>query len=98
MAMVVSALALFLLWRYRENFAGIMRAVPHAPIRAPNLSRRPAPFIPESTAMNASAPRQHGAPAVLRLPDETHVSRVHLLTANRARPGLLSACNRVEPA
>ena len=28
MAMVVSALALFLLWRYRESFAGIVKAVP----------------------------------------------------------------------
>jgi hypothetical protein len=25
MAVVVSALALFLLWRYRENFAGLVR-------------------------------------------------------------------------
>jgi putative oxidoreductase len=28
MAMVVSVLALFLLWRYRESFAGITRGVP----------------------------------------------------------------------
>ena len=28
MAILISALALFLLWRYRENFAGIINAVP----------------------------------------------------------------------
>ena len=31
MAMAVSALALFLLWRYRENFAGIVKTVSSRP-------------------------------------------------------------------
>jgi catechol 2,3-dioxygenase len=36
-------------------------------------------------SMNAIAIHESGRPAVLRLPDETHVSRVHLRTANLAR-------------
>ena len=35
--------------------------------------------------MNAIAVHESGRPAVLRLPDETHVSRVNLRTANLAR-------------
>ena len=41
--------------------------------------------------MNAVAARQHGAPAVLRLPDGTHVSRVRLRTANLARARVVSS-------
>lgn len=43
MAMVVSALALFLVWRYRENFAGLVRP-PHPDLRQqPNLDARSQP-------------------------------------------------------
>ena len=43
MAMVVSALALFLVWRYRENFAGLVRP-PHPDLRQqPILDARSQP-------------------------------------------------------
>ncbi len=34
MAMMVSLLALFLLWRYRENFASLVKGAPVAPVHA----------------------------------------------------------------
>jgi putative oxidoreductase len=34
MAIAVSSLALFLLWRYRKNFAGLVKDAPGAPIHA----------------------------------------------------------------
>jgi hypothetical protein len=43
MAIVVSALALFLVWRNRENFAGLVRAPQPARREQPNLDARPQP-------------------------------------------------------
>jgi len=41
MAAVVSVLALFLLWRYRENFAGLVKSVPaRADVRGQQLAAR----------------------------------------------------------
>ena len=46
MAIVVSALALFLVWRYRENFAGL--------VMSPQLVRRQRPIV-ESQSQPAAA-------------------------------------------
>jgi hypothetical protein len=43
MAVVVSAVALFLVWRYRENFAGLVRPPQPARPEQPNLDARPQP-------------------------------------------------------
>ena len=43
MAIVVSALALFLIWHYRENFAGLVRPLQLARTREPNLDARSQP-------------------------------------------------------
>jgi putative oxidoreductase len=43
LAIVVSVLALFLLWRYRENFAGLVRPPQPAGRQQPNLGARSQP-------------------------------------------------------
>ena len=43
MAIVVSVLALFLLWRYRANFAGLVRQPQPARVEKPNLDARSQP-------------------------------------------------------
>jgi hypothetical protein len=43
MASVVSALALFLVWRYRQNFAGLVRSPQLACGQKPVLDAQPQP-------------------------------------------------------
>jgi hypothetical protein len=49
MAMVVSALALFLVWSYRQNFAGLMRAPQPARRQQPILDARSQPAAAANT-------------------------------------------------
>lgn len=57
LALVVSALAIFLVWRYRENFSGLVKDSPAStastghPVTAEARTRQPRP-LPRSTSPN----------------------------------------------